>query len=59
MDKKLLTLGLALAGTAVQAQERPNIVLFLVDDMGVMDTSVPFLTDIPSFPAGTLRSSSC
>lgn len=26
----------------------PNIVLFLVDDMGVMDTSVPFLTD----PAG-------
>ena len=27
------------------AQERPNIILFLVDDMGVMDTSVPFLTD--------------
>lgn len=25
--------------------DRPNIVLFLVDDMGVMDTSVPFLTD--------------
>jgi arylsulfatase A-like enzyme len=24
---------------------RPNIVIFLVDDMGVMDTSVPFLTD--------------
>ena len=24
---------------------KPNIVLFLVDDMGVMDTSVPFLTD--------------
>lgn len=24
---------------------RPNIVFFLVDDMGVMDTSVPFLTD--------------
>lgn len=23
----------------------PNIVIFLVDDMGVMDTSVPFLTD--------------
>jgi hypothetical protein len=22
----------------------PNIVVFLVDDMGVMDTSVPFLT---------------
>ena len=27
------------------AQDRPNIILFLVDDMGVMDTSVPFLTD--------------
>jgi arylsulfatase A-like enzyme len=25
--------------------ERPNILVFLVDDMGVMDTSVPFLTD--------------
>ena len=25
--------------------ERPNIMVFLVDDMGVMDTSVPFLTD--------------
>lgn len=24
---------------------RPNVVIFLVDDMGVMDTSVPFLTD--------------
>ena len=45
MDRKLLTLGLALAGTAAQAQDHPNIVLFLVDDMGVMDTSVPFLTD--------------
>ncbi|PTX18063.1 arylsulfatase A-like enzyme [Pontibacter mucosus] len=26
----------------VQAQQRPNIVVFLVDDMGWMDTSVPF-----------------
>jgi len=24
---------------------RPNIIVFLVDDMGIMDTSVPFLTD--------------
>ena len=23
-------------------QERPNIIVFLVDDMGLMDTSVPF-----------------
>ncbi|WP_425607165.1 sulfatase [Coraliomargarita algicola] len=27
------------------ASNRPNIVVFLVDDMGLMDTSVPFLTD--------------
>ncbi len=25
--------------------KRPNIIVFLVDDMGVMDTSLPFLTD--------------
>lgn len=28
----------------------PNIVVFLVDDMGVMDTSVPFLTDAEGNP---------
>ena len=33
------------AGQFAFAQERPNIVLFLVDDMGLMDTSLPFLTD--------------
>jgi len=27
------------------AETKPNIVVFLVDDMGVMDTSLPFLTD--------------
>jgi arylsulfatase A-like enzyme len=27
------------------AADQPNVVVFLVDDMGVMDTSVPFLTD--------------
>jgi arylsulfatase A-like enzyme len=27
------------------AADKPNFVIFLVDDMGVMDTSVPFLTD--------------
>ncbi len=29
----------------LSAADRPNIMVFLVDDMGVMDTSVPFLTD--------------
>jgi arylsulfatase A-like enzyme len=29
---------------------RPNIVVFLVDDMGVMDTSLPFLTDSKGNP---------
>ncbi|MFK7911729.1 MAG: sulfatase [Akkermansiaceae bacterium] len=28
-----------------QAAKKPNILVFLVDDMGLMDTSVPFLTD--------------
>ena len=27
------------------ADKLPNIMVFLIDDMGVMDTSVPFLTD--------------
>jgi arylsulfatase A-like enzyme len=27
------------------AADQPNIMVFLVDDMGIMDTSVPFLTD--------------
>jgi arylsulfatase A-like enzyme len=35
---------------AFAAEARPNIVLMLVDDMGVMDTSVPFLTDAAGKP---------
>ena len=44
----LLTALAPLAGQAADADRTsatPNIVVFLVDDMGVMDTSVPFLTD--------------
>ncbi|MEM8736516.1 MAG: sulfatase [Planctomycetota bacterium] len=33
-----------------KAASRPNVVVFLVDDMGVMDTSVPFLTDANGNP---------
>ena len=31
--------------SAEENSKQPNIVIFLVDDMGMMDTSVPFLTD--------------
>lgn len=34
----------------VLSAERPNVVVFLVDDMGVMDSSVPFLTDSDGKP---------
>lgn len=43
--KSVLVGGLLLSSRLLLAQELPNIVLFLVDDMGVMDTSLPFLTD--------------
>ena len=36
---------LLLAGQSLMAEERPNVIVFLVDDMGLMDTSLPFLTD--------------
>ena len=35
---------------AANAVEKPNIMVFLIDDMGVMDTSVPFLTDAKGNP---------
>lgn len=35
---------LILAQPAISA-DKPNIVIFLVDDMGIMDSSVPFLTN--------------
>lgn len=36
--------------TASAAADAPNIVVFLIDDMGVMDTSMPFLTDAAGRP---------
>jgi arylsulfatase A-like enzyme len=35
---------------AVHAAAAPNIMIMLVDDMGVMDTSLPFLTDAQGQP---------
>ncbi len=40
-----LLLVIGIVSPFVTAAERPNIVVMLVDDMGVMDTSVPFLTN--------------
>lgn len=45
----LACLMLASAASAA-APARPNIVIMLVDDMGVMDTAVPFLTDADGKP---------
>ncbi|MBP88605.1 MAG: N-acetylgalactosamine-6-sulfatase [Planctomycetaceae bacterium] len=46
----LVVLMLSCACIGAVRAERPNIVIFLVDDMGVMDTSVPFLTDDDGTP---------
>jgi N-acetylgalactosamine-6-sulfatase len=46
----LLNFLLAASTVVPNNQERPNIIVFLVDDMGLMDTSVPFLTDEKGSP---------
>jgi len=40
----LLLVALVPGPPAIAKADHPNIVVFLVDDMGLMDTSVPFLT---------------
>lgn len=45
MKKRFISLLLAVSTQSLIAAKKPNIVVFLVDDMGLMDTSVPFLTD--------------
>jgi arylsulfatase A-like enzyme len=35
----------AFAASPAGSTAQPNIIIFLVDDMGLMDTSVPFITD--------------
>lgn len=45
MKKIKISIALLVTSNFVFAQERPNVVIFLVDDMGVMDTSLPFITD--------------
>ena len=41
---------LLLVSEVTFAHDKPNIIVFLVDDMGVMDTSVPFLTESDGTP---------
>lgn len=50
MQKKIkLLLYSAIVSSPLIAQKAPNIVLFLVDDMGWQDTSVPFWTEKTPF----------
>ena len=48
----LLAVLVTFASATAQSPQanRPNVMVFLVDDMGVMDTSVPFLTDADGNP---------
>ena len=51
MSKHLILPLLTLGCQTVIGQVKPNVVVFIVDDMGVMDTSVPFLLDENGNPA--------
>src|SRR6476660_2767557 len=46
----LILAPLSTAWAVNQKPQLPNIVIMLVDDMGMMDTSVPFLTDAAGKP---------
>lgn len=48
--KKLTFFALSLLSFLCAAADKPNIIIFLVDDMGMMDTSVPFITDSTGTP---------
>ena len=41
----LLNLLVAASGTVAGYQERPNIIVFLVDDMGLMDLSLIHISE--------------
>lgn len=41
----ILAASAAISAVAADCSQNPNIIVFVVDDMGLMDTSVPFLTD--------------
>ena len=45
LQLSLLVCGCFISATGTAAETPPNIIVFLVDDMGVMDSSLPFLTD--------------
>lgn len=45
-----LVLFVTVADAASDTTSKPNIVVMLVDDMGMMDTSLPFLTDADGKP---------
>jgi arylsulfatase A-like enzyme len=46
----LVVLTISCLSMSAARADQPNIVVFLVDDMGVMDTSVPFLTHADGKP---------
>jgi arylsulfatase A-like enzyme len=51
--KALVSLLIIGCSWAASATERPNLLVFLVDDMGWQDTSVPFLHDADGKPVTT------